>query len=337
MKLEVLHVADCPNLAPLLDRLAEATDLPVTTQEVTTDAAAAELGMNGSPTLLVNGVDPFASPDQCDCGVSCRLYRDEEGRIVPAPSVDQLREALAEALSASERADLSASERADLGPVEVLSAWRRRTVPLDPVEKAVHQEILRSFAATGRPPALGGLDAATAANGRLTSDVLSALHGADAIGLDTDGNIAVAYPFSTHPTRHRVRIADRVDVYAMCAIDALGISAMLGQDTRIESLDVTSGEPISVTMTPDGTTWEPNLAVVFVGAASGGGPSSECCCDYLNFFTDHDSARDWTAAHPHIPGQILDQNDAVDLGIRLFQPLLAAESSASPTGADVNR
>lgn len=329
MKLEVLHVTDCPNLAPMLDRLAQATDLPVTTREVTTDAAAAELGMNGSPTLLVNGVDPFASPDQCDCGVSCRLYRDEEGRIVPAPSVDQLREALAEARSAS--------ERTDIGPAGVLSAWRHRAVPLDPVEKAVHQEILRTFAATGRPPALGELDAATTANGRLTPDVLSALHGTDAIGLDAEGNIAVAYPFSTHPTRHRVRIADRVDVYAMCAIDALGISAMLGQDTRIESHDVTSGEPISVTMTPDGTTWEPNLAVVFVGAASGGGPSSECCCDYLNFFTNHDSARAWTAAHPHIPGQILDQNEAVDLGIRLFQPLLAAEPPTPPTGSDVNR
>ena len=53
--------------------------------------------MNGSPTLLIDGIDPFASADQCACGVSCRLYRDQEGRIAPAPSVDQLRDALAEA------------------------------------------------------------------------------------------------------------------------------------------------------------------------------------------------------------------------------------------------
>lgn len=97
MKLEVLHVTDCPNLRPMLDRLAEATDLPVATLEVTTDAEAARLGMNGSPTLLIDGIDPFASADQCVCGLSCRLYRDEEGRIVPAPSVDQLLDALAEA------------------------------------------------------------------------------------------------------------------------------------------------------------------------------------------------------------------------------------------------
>lgn len=328
MRLEVLHVTDCPNLAPMLDRLAEATALPVATREVTTDVEAAELGMNGSPTLLVNGVDPFVSPDQCG-GVSCRLYRDGDGRIVPAPSVDQLRDAIAVARSASERTDIE--------PIEVLSAWRGSAVPLDSVEKAVHQEILRTFASTGRPPAPSDLGATIAESGRLTSEVLSALHEADAIGLDADGDIAVAYPFSARATRHRVRIADRVDVFAMCAIDALGISAMLGQDTLIESLDVTSGEPIRVTVTSEGATWEPNLAVVFVGAATGGGPSSDCCCDYLNFFTDHAGAQAWIAAHPHVPGQILDQTEAVALGIRLFQPLLAVDPSAPATVSDVDR
>lgn len=327
MKLEVLHVTDCPNLRPMLDRLAEATDLPVATREVTIDAEAATLGMNGSPTLLVDGVDPFSSTDQCACGVSCRLYRDEEGRIVPAPSVDQLRDALAGAMH-------RVPEPLAVAPSEVLSAWRSRAVPLDPVEKAVHKEILRTFAATGRPPTPSELDAATAGSGRLTRDVVTALHEADAIRLDLDGHIAVAYPFSTGPTRHRVRIADRVDAYAMCAIDALGISAMLGKDTRIESLDVTSGEPITVTMTGDSTAWEPHRAVVFVGAASGGGPSSECCCDYLNFFADRDGAQTWIAAHPSVPGQILDQIEAIELGIRLFQPLLADGPPTPPAVAD---
>jgi len=97
MNLEMLHVTDCPNLRPMLDRLAEATDLPVGTREVTTEAEAATLGMNGSPTLLINGMDRFASADQCAGGLSCRLYRHQEGRIVPAPSVEQLRKAIAEA------------------------------------------------------------------------------------------------------------------------------------------------------------------------------------------------------------------------------------------------
>jgi hypothetical protein len=59
--------------------------------------------------------------------------------------------------------------------------------------------------------------------------VLTALHDIDAIRLAPDGQIAVSYPFSATPTRHRVRIGapgnNVVDVDAMCAIDALGISA----------------------------------------------------------------------------------------------------------------
>ena len=76
---------ECPNLACLLERLGEVTDLPVTTPEIRTDEDAVAAGMAGSPTLLVNGVDPFASSDREECSVSCRLYRDETGRIVTVP------------------------------------------------------------------------------------------------------------------------------------------------------------------------------------------------------------------------------------------------------------
>ncbi|MGH3587468.1 MAG: DF family (seleno)protein, partial [Pseudonocardia sp.] len=84
--LEVLHVPGCPNLAPMLQRLRESTDLPVATREIRTRTGAAGAGMNGSPTLLVDGRDPFpaAGPQEGDWGLSCRIYRDEYGRAVPA-------------------------------------------------------------------------------------------------------------------------------------------------------------------------------------------------------------------------------------------------------------
>lgn len=103
--LQVLHVPDCPNLAPLLQRLREATDLPVSTREISTAAAAAAAGMNGSPTLLINGQDPFLNPNphDHDRGVSCRIYRDEHDRAVPAPSVTQLRDAVTAAAGRAKR------------------------------------------------------------------------------------------------------------------------------------------------------------------------------------------------------------------------------------------
>ena len=128
--------------------------------------------------------------------------------------------------------------------------WRTRALPLDPVEKAVQQAILRSFATTGRAPGASELEPITTGSGRTTAKVLAELHNLDAIRLSADGQIAVAYPFSARPTRPRVRIDDRVEVYAMCAIDALGISAMLGADTRIDSLDATTGHPSRPTPIP---------------------------------------------------------------------------------------
>ncbi|MFC9693896.1 alkylmercury lyase family protein [Kribbella sp. NPDC056951] len=288
MKLEVLHVPDCPNLAPMLDRLRAATDLPVSTRVIETEAS----GMAGSPTLLIDGIDPFAAEGDDIGSMSCRLYRDEAGRIVPAPSVEQLRAAVQNAVQ------------------NVLSAWRTRALPLDPTEKAVHQTILRTFASTGHPPH------STAGN------TLQALHDADAIRLDASGQIALAYPFSATPTRYRVRIGEAVDVFAMCAIDALGIAPMLGADTHIDSTDATTGEAVTVITTDGVTRWDPQGTVVFVGADAGGGPSVDCCCDYLNFFATRRAADEWTAAHPNIPGTVLGQADAEALAGRLFGHLL---------------
>lgn len=48
-RLEVLHVAECPNLAPPMQRLREVTDLPITVREISTNAEAAASGMAGSP------------------------------------------------------------------------------------------------------------------------------------------------------------------------------------------------------------------------------------------------------------------------------------------------
>lgn len=314
--LEVLHVPDCPNLAPMLERLAEVTDVPVVTREITTDTQATRYGMSGSPTLLVDGVDPFAAPGGNDCGVACRLYRDEHDRFAPVPSAAQLRQALAGA-TASPRRDPAQ-------PVDLLGTWRARALPRNPVERRVHRAILRGFATTGRAPEPAELDPLTSGTGHTTVEVLAALRDLDAIQLTPAGRVAVAYPFSATPTRHRVRLPDGIEMYAMCAVDALGMSAMLGQDVRIDSADAATGEPVAVTMTAGRTGWEPETAVVFIGASAGDGPSADCCCDYLNFFTDHASATTWAAAHPQIPGQILTQSAAEDLGRQLFQPLLTS-------------
>jgi hypothetical protein len=96
-RLRLLQVPDCPGAEVLARRLAEvlAPARARVDRLVVADAGqASEAGMTGSPTLLVDGVDPFAVPGT-PTGVSCRLYRDECGGLGNAPSTAQLRAALA--------------------------------------------------------------------------------------------------------------------------------------------------------------------------------------------------------------------------------------------------
>jgi hypothetical protein len=95
MTLEILQVPGCPGADLLEDRLAGLlTGRPRVIRRVVTGQAEAEqLGMTGSPTLLVDGADPFARPGQPP-SISCRLYLDEYGRQSPVPSPGQLRAAL---------------------------------------------------------------------------------------------------------------------------------------------------------------------------------------------------------------------------------------------------
>jgi hypothetical protein len=97
MQLTVLAVPGCPNAPVLEDRLAAVLDgragVSVSHQMVSDEGEAARWGMHGSPTLLVDGVDPFAEPGQPP-SMSCRLYRDDDGQLSGAPSVGQLRQAI---------------------------------------------------------------------------------------------------------------------------------------------------------------------------------------------------------------------------------------------------
>src|SRR5947207_274304 len=85
----------------------------------------------------------------------------------------------------------------------------------------------------------------------------------------------------------------------MCAIDALGISAMLGRPVTITAADPGTGRIITVHADRDRTRGNPPRTVVFAGTTGG-----DCChaadrtCGYINFFTSARAARTWAHANP---------------------------------------
>ncbi len=320
MHLTVLAVPDCPNAPVLDDRLSVVLDsragVSVAHQVVSDEDEAARWGMRGSPTLLIDGVDPFAEPGQPP-GMSCRLYRDENGQLSGAPSVGQLRQAI-------DQAPPPAAGSGDLSWLYSAGrAGQGRVAPAERGLRAVHQAVLRSFMHTGAAPDVSSL--ARSAKPFDISQVLAELADGDFLALDRAGQITAAYPFSATLTRHKVRTSGGPAVFAMCAIDALGVSAMTGVPVVIESADPSTSEPVTVNVDNAASIWDPVTAVVYAGRTGDdacAAPSASVCCDYMNFFTTPATATAWAASHPEVTGGILGQARALQVGIDIFGQLL---------------
>jgi hypothetical protein len=263
----------------------------VSQEVISEEGEAARWGKHGSPTLLIDGADPFAEPGQTPT-MSCRLYRDENGQLSGAPSLRQLRQAI-------DQAPAAAPGPGDPAWLDSLGrAGRGRIAPAERGLRAVHQAVLRSFVHTGVAPGLPRL--ARHAAPFEVSQVLAELADGDFVFLDPAGQITAAYPFSALPTRHRVQISGAAAVFAMCAIDALGVSAMTGLPVVIESADPRTGEPITVNVDQASSTWDPATAVVYVGRTGGqcAGPSASVCCGYMNLKQASASSASYSARPP---------------------------------------
>jgi hypothetical protein len=66
---------------------------------------------------------------------------------------------------------------------------------------------------------------------------------------------------------HKVRLTGGPTVEAYCAIDALGITAMLNRAVVSSSRDPDTGEPIRIAVTNGEASWRPDETVVLLGAA----------------------------------------------------------------------
>jgi len=63
---------------------------------------------------------------------------------------------------------------------------------------------------------------------------------------DELGDIVFAYPVSALPTAHRVTLQDGRQLYAMCAVDAMGVAFTFKQDIKIDSVCRHCNTPVSL-------------------------------------------------------------------------------------------
>lgn len=95
---ELLVVPDCPHETPtarLVRNVLDELGLTFTTVRTTVIRTLHDARLRrflGSPTILINGVDPFAEPGRAPA-LACRVYRTESG-LRGSPSLHALRHAI---------------------------------------------------------------------------------------------------------------------------------------------------------------------------------------------------------------------------------------------------
>ncbi|MFE7203409.1 hypothetical protein ACFU8R_24390 [Pseudonocardia alni] len=98
MRVELV-VPNCPHENLASERLRQALDdtghatTPVEVRSMTPDTVAGTPEFAGSPTILIDGADPFAEQTSGSGAFSCRVYHCEAG-LSGAPSVERLRQVL---------------------------------------------------------------------------------------------------------------------------------------------------------------------------------------------------------------------------------------------------
>lgn len=145
------------------------------------------------------------------------------------------------------------------------------------------------------------------------------------------------FGLATSPTHHRFTIEERT-LWTWCAQDSLFLPELLGETARVESKDPETGEPVRLTISPEGVeAVEPKGVTVsmVVQAAAADLTSArrmiETACHFIFFFVSRASGERWVAAHPQT--ELLSLEEAVAFAkrqnARLFGQELARRAQAT--------
>lgn len=293
MNIELLTVSDCPHRAEALARLrvalaATRTEGAVVSERViANEAQAAAAGMNGSPTILVDGVDLFAV-ESAEPSVSCRLYPAKAG-VAGAPTVDALIDALT---------------NCGMRPADVISDVSCGDLPAGPGLSATGRQLcVEGFVALWRGERLSVADLAD------DTATVQALVDAGRLELDDQGVVVGAHGLTARPTAHRIQHADGV-VHTWCAFDAIGIPGALAIDAAAVTTCPACGAALRVTLDSGVPASDGDLRLWL--------PGGECThlvedfCRHANLYCDADHVASKVA--PGTPGWAVTVTDAAGIG-----------------------
>ena len=198
---------------------------------------------------------------------------------------------------------------------EVIDAWASRTNGKNNEEKALINEGVSlttqflKLLAEGLPLSAEKL---AVQSGLPLEEIEAAFDKFESEGgeFDDDGNL-VGAALTLNSTPHRFRVNGK-QLFTWCSLDAIFLPGLLEQTAEVESTCPVTGEPIRLTIAPDGiVAANPEQAVLSitipgVSCASGDscapnktGPKSDACSQ-MHFFSSREAAEIWLIDHPGV-------------------------------------
>jgi alkylmercury lyase len=149
-------------------------------------------------------------------------------------------------------------------------------------ERRLHWSLIDAVLETGSVPPAPVLAARLETSEDDIASELRSLAVADYLALDASGQVACLYPFSTTPTPHVVVIDGR-SRYAMCAIDALGIPAMLDRELDVAGRCAVCNAPITLRVRPGTIVAATPPGAMVVARRDEAEPAFAACCPFTVF------------------------------------------------------
>lgn len=222
--------------------------------------------------------------------------------------------------------------QAMVGSDHVLNRWSG----YEPTTDRVRVALLQLYAEDGRAPSTGTLAERAGLSEAIIPPLIEKLCRRDLVVLD-GGRIIGAYPFTDRDTGHRVTLHGRV-LNAMCAVDALGIGAMVDRDVVIASRCRHCGAPIRITTQDDGgglSHVEPRTSVMWQSVHYEGACAANSLCAATDFFCSDDHFAAWRRERSaNEAGFRLSIAEGLEAGRALFGPSLAGLDAAPRSSVD---
>jgi len=168
-------------------------------------------------------------------------------------------------------------------------------------QKEVIKYIFESILNSGKAPTIKEMEASLKRSDKDIISTLNELERNDLILRKTGTqDITSIYPFSLVPTQHQVVLEDGRKLFAMCAVDSLGMPVMFKRDVKILSRCercktpiklVIKNEEIESVSLPDILIWRLKEKLP---------RPAETCCPKVNFFCSEKDLKEWEAENPDL-------------------------------------